>query len=217
MTRGELIDRVTATVGLQDTDPMDERDLVDHWIYQGTLDLLSRTRCVVRCIHLNVQKGVTTYELGSQIITLVDVDDGSSSDGRRRRRDDDRRGFTLIGSDLFQLWPEPDEDLELDVWAVKTPTRMTDDLHDLGSEAFGSIPVEYQDAIELYAVWKAADYAHEENSGRGERYRVLYEGQDGRGGRLAQIRVMVNKRGTARAASRKVTVKVLNSHASYVG
>lgn len=202
MTRGELIDRVVATIGLQDTDPMNERDLVDHWIYRGTLDLLSRTRCVVRCVHLQVQKDVTTYELADRVLSLVDVDDGKS---RRRRRDDNQAGFTLIGSDLLQFNPAPSEDGEVDVWAVVVPQPMTDDLHDLGSETYGSIPVEYQDAIELYALWHGADYAHEENSGRGERYRVLYEGQDGRGGRLVQIKVMVNKRGTARPPRRRVS------------
>jgi hypothetical protein len=202
MTRGELIERVTATVGLQDTDPMDEAALVDHWIYRGTLDLLSRTRCVVRCIHLGLQQGVDTYELADRVLTIVDVDDGKR---RRRRRDDNSTGFTLIGSDLFQVSPAPSEDGELDVWAVVVPQAMTDDLHDLGSETYGSIPIEYQDAIELYALWKGADYAHEQNSGRGERYRILYEGQDGRGGRLAQIRVMVNKRGSARPPRRKVS------------
>lgn len=214
MTRGELITRIVATVGLQDTDPLDERTLVDQWIYRGTLDLLSRTRCVVRCIHLGVLPGVGTYELDSSIISLVDVDDGKA---RRRRRDDENAGFTMIGSDLLQINPTPTEAGEIDVWAVKVPAKMTADGNDLGTEIYGSIPVEYQDAIELYALWKAADYAHEQNSGRGERYRILYEGQDGRGGRLVQIKVMVNKRGTATPPRRKVGHKANSDRLSWVG
>jgi hypothetical protein len=56
----------------------------------------------------------------------------------------------------------------------------------------------------LYAQWLAADYADDGSSNQGERYRILYEGEDGRGGRLGQIRQLVNKRGTARAPARRV-------------
>jgi len=46
---------------------------------------------------------------------------------------------------------------------------------------------------------------------------MLYEGQDGRGGRLREIRMMVNKRGTARAANRRVTLAELADRRTYVG
>jgi len=194
MTKKKIADRVIATVGLQDIEPLNEATLVDDWIYQGTIDMLARTRCVARCIHLGVEPNVDTYTLSPAILSLVDVEDG----GRRRRlRRDDETGFTLIRSDVLRIAPTPSEAGELDVWAVVQPQQMTDDNDDLGEETFGAIPLEFQDAITLYALWQAADYAHEGNSQRGERYRVLYEGQDGRSGRLAQIRHQVNKRGTA--------------------
>jgi len=200
MTRKKMADRVIATVGLQDIEPLNEATLVDDWIYEGTIDMLARTRAVARCVHLTVVPEVSTYTLAHSILALVDVENG---DKRRRRRDDDERGFTLIRSDILRLDPTPTEAGSVDVWAVLRPARMVNDDDDLGSEAFGAIPEEFQDAIELYALWHASDYAHEANTQRGERYRVLYEGQDGRSGRLGMIRSQVNKRGTAFAPMRR--------------
>lgn len=200
MTRKEIVDRVTATVGLQDIDPMNERTLVEHWVYRGTLDLLARTRCVARCIELEVTAGQPSYVLDHAVLALIDVEDGKR---RRLRRDDESTGFVLIRSDLLQVLPTPSEDGEVQVWAVMRPQKMTAEESDLGQESFGAIPDEFQDAIELYALWWASDYGHEQNSQRGERYRILYEGQDGRSGRLAQIRAQVNKRGTAYPPRRK--------------
>ena len=203
MTRKQIVDRVCATAGLQDIDPLNERTLVEDWVYEGTIDMLARTRCVARCVHLAVSPNVSTYTLAHSLLALVDVENGA----RRRRRDDDDRGFTLIRSDVLRVSPTPTEAGELDVWAVLRPSRMTMDTDSLGDEAFGAIPDEFQDAIELYAQWHASDYSHEGNTQRGERYRMLYEGQDGRSGRLAVIRSQVNKRGTALAPRRRVVVR----------
>ena len=200
MTRQEIVDRVTATIGLQDIEPLDEKSLVNGWVYQGTLDLLTRTRCVARCIHLQVTSGQSDYMLGSGVLALVDVRGANHT--RLRRDDTATYGFTLIRSDILQVRPTPSEDGEVDVWAVVAPQPLQADDDDLGEEAFGAIPREFQDAIELYALWHAADYSHENQTQRGERYRVLYEGQDGNGGRLRQIRQAVNKRGTAFAPRR---------------
>jgi hypothetical protein len=215
MTRKQIVDRVVATAGLQDIDPLNERTMVEDWVYEGTLDMLARTRCVARCVNLGVTAGVGTYALAQGILALVDVKDG---DSRRRRRDDDDTGFTLIRSDLLQIAPTPSEDGTVQVWAVLRPTKMANDTDDLSSESFGAIPVEFQDAIELYAQWHASDYSHESNTQRGERYRVLYEGQDGRSGRLGQIRAQVNKRGTAMPPRRKVVVRTgVTARSDWVG
>jgi hypothetical protein len=211
MTKKEIRDRVASTIGLQAEAPLDESGLVDHWVYRGTLDLLSRTRCTARCVQLGVTAGVDTYTLASAILSLIDVDDGDLP--RVRRDDESTSGFTLIRSDLLQFHPAPSADGEIQVWAVLRPAPMLNDDDDLGAEAFGAIPIEFQDAIELYALWWAADYGHEAQTQRGERYRALYEGQDGRSGRLAEIRKLVNKRGTARPPwTRKVTRARRTSH-----
>jgi hypothetical protein len=203
MTRGEITGRVQAWLGLQSIDDFDELPLIHDLIYRGTIDVLSRTRCTARCVHLNTTADVGDYVLDHNILSLIDINDGAT---RRRRRDESTPGFTLIRSDLLRVNPTPSEDGELDVWAVLLPTKMAADTDSLGSEAFGAIPEDFQDAVELYTLWRASDYADNAGSRKGELYRAQYEGPDGRGGRLAQIRILVNKRGTARAPDRRVTL-----------
>jgi hypothetical protein len=204
MTRGEITGRVQAWLGLQSIDDFDEIPLIHDLIYRGTVDLLSRTRCVARCVHLNTSASVAEYVLDHSILSLVDVEDGARRRARRDQTTDNT--FTLIRSDLLRINPAPSADGEVDVWAVLLPQKMAADTDALGTEAFGAIPEDFQDAVELYTLWRASDYSDNAGSRKGELYRIQYEGADGRGGRLAQIRTLINKRGTARAADRRVTL-----------
>jgi hypothetical protein len=218
MTRKQLRDRVVQEIGLQDIEDYDETALVDDLIYQGTIDLLARTRCTVRCLHLKTQKDESTYVLDKSILALVDVEDGHVP---RYRRDEmaraDQDPFTLIRSDLLRIAPTPSQDGELDVWAVMSPQKMDEDTDSPAQEAYGGIPVEYHDAIFLYACWQASSYADDETGSQGERYRTQYEGPDGRGGKLQLIKQLVNKRGTARAPRRRVRMRTVETHTRWVG
>jgi len=214
MTRGEMTTRVQQWLGLQQIDAYNEVPLVQDMLYRGTIDLLSRTRCVVRCVHLHTQAGVDTYTLDHSLLSLVDVDDGAT---RRARRDQTSGpSFTLIRSDILRLNPPPDDGV-VDVWAVLRPGKMDSDDDSPGDENFGAIPEEFQDAIELFALSRCADYTDDGSSQIGERYRVLYEGSDGNGGRLREIRKLVNKRGTARAAPRRVSLSPVADRGAWVG
>jgi len=215
MTKKQMSDQIQFWLGLQSIAPYDETAMIADLLYQGTIDLLARTRCVVRCCHLNTVADVSEYLLDHSILALVDIEDGAM---RRTRRDVmPANTFTLIRADVLRLNPAPAEDGELDVWAVMRPQRMTADADSPGDELFGAIPDEYHDAIVTYGLWKAADYTDDQRSGDGERYRTLYEGQDGRGGRLQQIRQLVNKRGTARAADRRVNLRLSRKRGVWVG
>jgi hypothetical protein len=221
MTLKEMREQVQFWLGLQDVlgkDIMpgayDETAIIPGLLHQGTIDLLARTRCTVRCVHLRLLPDQPTYTLDHDVLSLVEVGNGS----RRRRRGERATGFTLIRSDILQLKPTPTEAGEVDVWAVRRPDAMTADTDSPSFEQFGAIPDEYQDAIVSYALWKAADYTDDAGSSQSERYRILYEGQDGNGGRLSQIRTSVNKRGTARAPRARVTgLTPVRSSSNWVG
>ena len=204
MTSKQMHDQVVAWLGLQEITVLDEGQLVDDLIYQGTLDLLSRTRCVVRCIELNVTANEDTYTLDHSILSLVDLENGARRKARRNESSLTMPAFTLIRADILQIKPPPGADGTIQVWAVLRPTKMAADADSPSEEQFGAIPEEWHDAIVTYALWKAGDYSDDASSTVGERYRILYEGQDGRGGRLGQIRAETNKRGTAKAPSRSV-------------
>ena len=233
MNLQQMRGQVVQWIGLQDITAYNETTLAEDLLYQGTLDLLSRTKCVARCVNLNVSAGIDTYTLDHAILALVDIEDGS----RRRARRDEKYAdpsqavivyppgstplyaplFTLIRADVLRLQPTPSADGTIQVWGVLKPIQMTGDTDSPDQEQYGAIPPEWHDAIVTYALWKAADYADDASAQQGERYRALYEGADGRGGRLAQIRIAVNKRGTARGARRKVRLRPVASNEVWIG
>jgi len=219
VTKQQMHDQVKYWIGLQDIASFDETNFIDDLLYQGTLDLLARTRCVARCVNLNVLADVDTYTLDQLILALVDIEDGHRN---RARRDEQAQNayypeFTLIRSDVLRLDPAPSENGSVQTWAVLKPAKMTADANSPSDEAYGAIPEEWHDAIVLYALWKGSDYSDDQSAQMGERYRALYEGQDGRGGRLAQIRIAVNKRGTARAPGRRVRLRGASPRGAWVG
>jgi len=224
MTNQEMKDEIQKRLGLQGIDDYNELTLVEGWIYRGVIDLLSRTRAVVRCVHLQTTAGVDTYTLDHSILSLVEIEDGRYG---KVHRDDvewypslyppelQSREFALIRSDVLRI-PVPGEDGEVNVWAVLRPQKMTAPEHSPGDEAYGAIPEEWHDAIVLYALWQGSDYADDQSGGMGEKYRVWYEGQDGRTGRLSEIRKQINKRGTARLPRRNVKLRPVASRRAWV-
>ena len=52
MTYKQMHDQVMQWLGLQEITSYDESQLASDLLFQGTLDLLSRTRCAVRCVQL---------------------------------------------------------------------------------------------------------------------------------------------------------------------
>ena len=213
MNLGQMRSQVVEWLGLQDIPSYSEAEIVETAIYQGTLDLLSRTRCVVRCIELTTFADQDEYVLDHKLLALVDVENGA----RRRLRRDEMwdYGFSLIRADLLRIVPAPSEDGQVQVFGVIRPIQMSEDTDSPADAEHGQIPDEWHDAIVTYAMWKCADYADDSTTQNGEYYRTLYEGPDGRGGRLSQIRVGVNKRGTARAARRNVRLSSVSRSGSY--
>ena len=213
MNLAQMRGQVIEWLGLQDIPSYDEKDIVEDALYRGTLDLLTRTRLIVRCVELTTFADKGEYVLDQHLLTLVDVEDGYR---RRLRRDEScDYGFVLIRADLLRIVPTPSEDGQVQVYAVTKPAKMDSDDDSPSDAMFGSIPEEFHDAIVTFALWRCADYADDTTTQNGEYYRTLYEGQDGRGGRLAQIKVLVNKRGTARAARRNVRLPGVSSSGAY--
>ena len=216
MTRKEASDQIKFWIGLQDISAYDETALIDDLLYAGAIDVLARTKCVARCVQLRVTAGTDTYKLDHAILALVDVENGSLP---KARRDQTLlcNAFALIRSDILRVEPVPSADGTVQVWAVLRPAKMTADANDLGDDTYGGFPDEFQDAIITYALWHASDYADDASGVMGERYRVVYEGQDGKGGRLAAIRAQVNRRGTAKAPARRVRLRGINPRRVWVG
>src|SRR5215831_19015901 len=156
MTRKQMKDQVIRWLSLQDITDYDETSMVDDQLYYGIIDLLSRTRCTVRCIDLHTTANINQYTLDHLVLALVDVDNGMR---KARRNESYSPSFTLVRSDVLLVQPTPTVDGVIPVWSVPMPTQMTGDTQTPGDEAYGAIPPEYHDAIVTYALWKLADYS----------------------------------------------------------
>jgi len=215
VTRKQMVDQVARWLGLQDQTTYDETQMINDQLYFGTIDLLSRTRCTVRCVDLRVRANENEYKLDHSLLALVDVENGARP--KARRNETLEPSFTLVRSDVLLIQPTPSADGLMQVWGVLRPQQMTDDGQSPALDDCGAVPDEYHDAIVTYALWKLADYADDASASNGEYYRILYEGQDGRSGRLAQIKGLVNKRGTAKASGRFVNIRPVSGSGAYVG
>jgi hypothetical protein len=192
VTNGEMKAEVMAAFGLQSITDYNEKDYVQKLLNRGVVDVLSRTRCTVRCTKLHLDPGVSDYMLDHKILSIVDF--GQDSDRAPRNGTHWHPSFTLIRSDLLQVWPEPSDSITMNVWAVRAPNNpLVEDDHDPANADYGAIPPEFHDAILMYAKWWAADFADDSGSQNGERYKQQYDV------RIREIKSLVNKRGTARA------------------
>jgi hypothetical protein len=66
------------------------------------------------------------------------------------------------------------------------------------------IPAEWHKAVEMYACWRMADFDDDGSSQVGEVYRAHYEGADGRGGMLRDIRQQNRLQGGRRNPTMRV-------------
>src|SRR5262252_5658352 len=104
MTLKQMRDLVQNQLGLQDVSSYSELGLINLQLNQGVIDILARTRCVVRCINLTTIANQDEYLLDHALMSLVDVENGAS---RRQRRDETDDGFTLIRADVLRINPTP--------------------------------------------------------------------------------------------------------------
>ena len=193
MTLGEMETNIRYALGLREPD---EQPMILAAIQAGVRDLLRRTSCFQQCIDADLPDGATRFELGPSIIKIVHIFRG----GTRR----ERVGFHVLPAhagcyaQTGQIihWNEPFEVGEsVQLYAVPRPdftdAAWTDDSL-LEDEQWGGIAPEFQDAVELYACSLLASRSDDSTSSMGQSYWVQYVGQDGHGGRCAEIRRETN-------------------------
>jgi len=230
MTFGDMIERVKLTLGMSETLSNDESLLIKAWLNEGVVDIISRCRPYARVINLTVQPNTAVHDMATTIISLVDVaaidGDGGEVFLRRHSRQDiadaqkaGRPGFAYE-EPLFWYSPIVSEPTVIRAYGIFRPSDMTAVGHDPSSPVYGGLAEEFHPAIVNYALWKAGEYVQHEGSGEGEKWRILYEGQDGMGGDIARIKRILAKRVTPAAAGRRNlprTLGVLSGSGDYLG
>lgn len=209
MNRGQLTKRAIQVLGLDDTVGGEEVTLVHDLITEGILDISRRSKLNMRCLKIHLEAGSSAFEIPPQVLTIMDMrkmgSDTDTGDGIEMiqkhsdevRMDSSGLSYSIVGYDTLHVSGGSEADRDYKAWHVPRPLPMLDDADSPATYEFGGIPEEFHyTALLNYVLWNGADYGDDITSQSGERYRLLYEGEDGRGGNLKDIHRMINKRAT---------------------
>ena len=210
MNRGQLVTRVGRMMGMarSSTDSSPEVALLQDLANEAVVDVLTRTKIHVRRVNLTLQAGVKEYDVSDAMLrvwSLADEDGAPLTEVSEGDLPTFEGGhvFQFAGYAMLVLGWEPNSDSDtLEAWYTPRPTDMTADGHDPALVTYGLIPEEFHPALVNYMAWKAGEITRDQGSGMGERWRRLYEGEDGNGGigtDLGRIKWAVNRRGATGA------------------
>ena len=181
---------VQQKLGLDSTAAGVEETLLTGWLNEAVVDVLLRSRCNVNLATITTTANVGDYTLPTSILAVQDLTYSDTTGVRQLRRITPeeilRRRFVaypgaivsayaLNGSDMLMLSPSPTSVNTISLYYVPRPLPMSSASHDPSDDAYGGIPLEYQKAVELYAMAEAAEFTDHQPSGFGGNYRQLYE------------------------------------------
>lgn len=200
MNRGQLVARISQTLGLAATaqDSAEELQAIRDVVNEAVVDILSRTKVYVKTTTITLEPNVDEYDLADPILKILELRSGTTALQEVSEGDIDQTGtftFATVGYNRLKFGWFPEADLT--AWYTPRPTEMGDDAHDPATASYGLIPEEFHGAIVTYACWWLADMVGDVGSGRGEKYRVLYEGKLGLGelgSQLGRIKLASNRR-----------------------
>lgn len=170
MTRGRLIARVAAAIGLSVTG--EELTLLQEWADEAVVDVLLRTHCRVELGDITLSAGVGDYRLDTNVLAVEERSITGATYGynvvslgdiyEMRLRDAaapvDQIIALAVEGDLMLVYPTPTATQTIRYVYVAKPTAMTSDSHDPSTSTYGGIPTEYHDCIETYMLREAAKY-----------------------------------------------------------
>ena len=194
MTLAEFRLRIGQTLNLATSSAHNERDLVDSWVNEGIVKVLTATKVNKKTAQVQLTADKGDYTLDPVMLSFDDIwieptpNSGyqpmlefiDSYDIRAMRNASSPAVasppsyISFEGNTIF-LYPNPSSGDVMHIVYVPRPTPLTDEDHDPSIAPFGEIPAEWHDVIEAYAKWKAADYADDASSQVGQAYKAEYE------------------------------------------
>lgn len=197
MNRGQLRLRVTQYTSADNTASGEEETLINSLLNEAIIDILSRTRLTMHCLDITIPANADLVDIPDAVLRMHGLYDTEGTPWVKKAPDmiDDLGEYAVIGVDLLKVLPT-DADRLFSTFYVRLPTAMSNDAHDPSDETYGGIPAQFHPVICNYACWKFETMTENPVSGRGEGFRVLYEGKEGSsgvaGGDIARIRRFVN-------------------------
>jgi len=223
----QMTDRVCFTLGLEDIAANNERALAGEWLNEGVVDILSRTRPYTRCINLILTADTPAHDMSNVVLALADLQAPGQRGFLPRLSREDAVSAQASGDYGFayeepMLWlsPIPSEPAIVKAYGVFRPQPMVSDDDDPATMTFGGLAPEFHPAAVDYALWKGGEYVQHEQSSGGERWRQIYEGDDGTGGDIARIKRILSKRVTMQGPRRRDMTRnlgVLSHSGTYLG
>lgn len=186
MNRGQLKTRVARMVGMAlgtSDDTAADTALLEELANEAVRDILARTRVHVRRVLVPLDVGATEFEIDQALLDVWGIERGTEEPGTLYKGNRDFLAsdeYAVVGLNRIALGLAGSGE-NLSLWYTPRPTEMTDDAHDPSFEAYGLVPSEHHRAIVDYMCWHAADKMGDQGAGRGEKYRIMYEGQNGQG------------------------------------
>jgi hypothetical protein len=185
-------------------DAVDEDALLVELANEAVLDILLRTRVHVRHGDVILTNGYSEFDIDPTVILRVhSISRGAGAPNgpvtlyEEPLAELDESGFAFTGHNRLVLGAPGTGDTAT-MWFTPTPQAMSSDASDPSNEVHGNIPPQFHRGILNYMLWHSADQAGDSQAGRGERYRAIYEGQDGLAGPgtdLGRIKYATNARG----------------------
>jgi hypothetical protein len=199
MNRGQIRTRIIQTLGLDETVDGEEYDLINDLINEGIVDILARTKLNSRCVNITIPADEREVQVSSAILHMDGLYDSNEALMRQIPQDEARANpdpgvFALVGFNTLVLGGDASAERVYGAWYIARPTPMDDDAQDPSDPTFGGIPPEFHTVIVNYCLWHGANYGDDITSQSGERYRLMYEGQDGLTGNLGRIKRLTNRR-----------------------
>lgn len=184
-TLAELQAEVAEEIG--SINATDDATKINRFLNRGVRDFLKKTRCYVQSETLDPGTD-EDYPLDSSVLSIIDMyvtgavrplERVSVAEIHRRRRVGSSTSgeprFYAFQNPLVMFDTAPSAAATLTLVNVPAPTAMSSASHDPSDATYGGIPVDYHDAIALYAEWKLASYDDDSSSAQGTRYRDLYK------------------------------------------
>ena len=153
--------------------------------------MLRRTHCFILSATLTMTANEGDYTMDSNVLAIEDVYLTSGGGNFRVRRLDTTalinlrlfqvnsapiQMYAFNGANMLMVYPTPLAADTLTVYYVPRPTALANSTDDPSTSTLGGIPSEFHYGLELYMMWKAADFVDDESSSSGESYRRQYLG-----------------------------------------
>lgn len=206
MNNLQLKTRIAQNVGIASSgdDSAEEWQRVQDEVNEAIVDILLRTRINMRGVTLSLTAGIDEYEFGASVLQIhnlyrgtQELEEASPGDISRYQEISSGGAYAVIGYNRIAFsWPAAAGET-LEAWYTPAPTAMTLDGNDPATAAFGNIPLQFHQAIVNRSCWYLADFAGDQGSGRGDKYKAWYEGADGMAGPgtdIGRISTFVNRR-----------------------